>query len=69
MRMSKLNTAILMQFAGLLMLGMPRNNIVRIIGVVAIISGGILYRREQKRLKTVATISKVEVDEGKSNGS
>ena len=51
MKISKLNIAVLVQFAGLLALGLSQSNVVRLIGVVVIVIGGVLYRREQKRLK------------------
>jgi hypothetical protein len=52
MKVSKLNVAVLVQFAGLLMLGFAHDNILRALGAVVIIVGGVLYRREQKRLKS-----------------
>lgn len=51
MKISMLNIAVLVQFVGLLALGMSHSNAVRGVGVVVIIIGGLLYRREQKRLK------------------
>ena len=51
MKISKLNIAVLTQFAGLLALGISQINAIRLIGVFVIVIGGVLYRREQKRLK------------------
>jgi hypothetical protein len=56
MKISKLNIAVLIQFAGLLALGLSHSNVVRLVGVVVIVVGGVLYRREQKRLKTAQPI-------------
>jgi hypothetical protein len=53
MKVSKLNVAVFVQLAGFIMLMMVRNNIVRVIGVFVLIVGGVLYRREQKRLKAL----------------
>jgi hypothetical protein len=56
MKISKLNIAVLIQFAGLLALGLSQSNVVRLVGVVVIVIGGVLYRREQKRLKAAQSI-------------
>ena len=51
MKLSKLNIAVLVQLAGLLMLGLSMSAYIRLAGIAVIIYGGLLYRREQKQLK------------------
>jgi len=55
MRISKLNVAVLVQAAGLMLILLFWNPIVRILGVLLIVIGAVLYRREKKRLKVEAT--------------
>lgn len=51
MNISKLNQAVLIQFLGfLLLMGTPAIA-ARLLGIAALIYGGVLYRREKKRLK------------------
>ena len=54
MQISKLNAAVLVQFGGLLLFLLFWHPVARISGVVLIIVGGVMYRREQKRLKAAA---------------
>lgn len=49
-----LNVAVLAKFAGVLVLGFSHSNVLRIVGVVIIVVGAVLYRREQRRLKAIA---------------
>jgi hypothetical protein len=58
MKISKLNVAVLIQFGGLLLLLIFRHPVTILVGIALIIVGGVMYRREQKRLKAlVATES------------
>ena len=54
MKISRLNVAVFIQFAGLLLLLLFWHPVARIAGVVLILVGAVLYRREKKRLKTEA---------------
>ena len=56
MKISMLNVAVLIQFAGVLVLGFSHSNALRIVGVAIIIVGAVLYRREQKRLKAAKAL-------------
>ncbi|WP_426701169.1 hypothetical protein ACPPVV_17650 [Rhodanobacter sp. Col0626] len=67
MKFSTFNVAVLVQFFGLLVLGFAHDNILRAIGAAVIIVGGVLYRREQKRVKSTqpsASIAPVDSGQG-----
>lgn len=51
MKISKLNIAVLVQLAGLILFLFFSVALIRYTGILLLITGGILYRREQKRLK------------------
>ncbi len=55
MNISKLNEAVLVQLIGFILLVGTPEPMIRILGVVVIIWGGILYRKERKRLKAAET--------------
>jgi uncharacterized membrane protein len=54
MKISRLNVAVLVQAAGLILLLLFWNPVVRVSGVILIIVGTVVYRREKKRLKLEA---------------
>jgi hypothetical protein len=54
MKISRLNVAVLIQFAGLLLLLLLWHPAARIAGVILILVGAVLYRREKTRLKIEA---------------
>jgi len=55
MKISRLNIAVFIQLAGLLLFLLVRHPAIRIAGIAIIVVGGVLYRREQKRLKAEAS--------------
>ncbi|MGN6728642.1 MAG: hypothetical protein ACTHJG_02280 [Rhodanobacteraceae bacterium] len=69
MKISMLNVAVLVEFAGVLVLGFSHSNVLRIVGVAIIIVGAVLYRREQKRLKSTKAqeLSATELPKGSRN--
>jgi len=70
MKVSKLNIAVLVQFAGVLVLGFALNNTLRAIGAVIVIVGGVLYRREKQQLKLAQASAPVApADPGASSDS
>lgn len=63
MNISKLNEAVLVELMGFLMFMGTPEPIIRILGIVAVIWGGVLYRKERKRLKAVEASQESAKDE------